>query len=205
LTGLLNSVEGKTVGTRLLLEIPPAGGYGSAGNSSLGVGGTDSLVFVVDILGTYNKNSTASGTIVPQTDSKLPTVSPGIGPPTITIPKNDPPPTTTSTVLIQGTGPAVVKGRTLVLQYHGVVLVTSLVRIRVQRCTQAAADRTARSTSAVVAYGAHPVWAALRLRHMLNQHTVSFSVISGWARRDAPGPSCAVSRWPRRRRAAAQR
>jgi FKBP-type peptidyl-prolyl cis-trans isomerase len=64
---------------------------------------------------------------VPQTDSKLPTVSPGTGPPTITIPKNDPPPTTTSTVLIQGTGPAVVKGRTLVLQYHGVVWGTGKV------------------------------------------------------------------------------
>ncbi len=39
------------VGSRVLLVIPPADGYGKAGNSSAGIKGTDTLVFVVDILG----------------------------------------------------------------------------------------------------------------------------------------------------------
>ena len=45
-TGLV----GQTVGSRVLLVIPPAQGYGSAGSSQVGIKGTDTLVFVVDIL-----------------------------------------------------------------------------------------------------------------------------------------------------------
>ncbi|HVT69676.1 MAG TPA: FKBP-type peptidyl-prolyl cis-trans isomerase, partial [Trebonia sp.] len=45
-TGLV----GQTVGSRVLLVIPPADGYGSAGESQAGIKGTDTLVFVVDIL-----------------------------------------------------------------------------------------------------------------------------------------------------------
>ena len=41
---------GQTVGSRVLLVIPPAEGYGSAGASSAGIKGTDTLVFVVDIV-----------------------------------------------------------------------------------------------------------------------------------------------------------
>ena len=45
-TGLV----GQTVGSRVLLVIPPADGYGTAGTSTAGIKGTDTLVFVVDIL-----------------------------------------------------------------------------------------------------------------------------------------------------------
>jgi peptidylprolyl isomerase len=45
-TGLV----GQTVGSRVLLVIPPVDGYGSAGASQAGIKGTDTLVFVVDIL-----------------------------------------------------------------------------------------------------------------------------------------------------------
>jgi FKBP-type peptidyl-prolyl cis-trans isomerase len=44
---------GQTVGSRVLLVLPPAEGYGTAGNSQAGIKGTDTLVFVVDILKTY--------------------------------------------------------------------------------------------------------------------------------------------------------
>jgi FKBP-type peptidyl-prolyl cis-trans isomerase len=43
-------LEGQTVGSRVLLVIPPAQGYGSAGASQAGIKGTDTLVFVVDIV-----------------------------------------------------------------------------------------------------------------------------------------------------------
>jgi peptidylprolyl isomerase len=49
--GFKKALEGQTVGTRVLVVIPPADGYGSAGQSSAGILGTDDLVFVVDILG----------------------------------------------------------------------------------------------------------------------------------------------------------
>ncbi|HET9970969.1 MAG TPA: FKBP-type peptidyl-prolyl cis-trans isomerase, partial [Streptosporangiaceae bacterium] len=44
-----------TVGSRVLLSIPPAQGYGTAGASQVGIKGTDSLVFVVDILDAYKQ------------------------------------------------------------------------------------------------------------------------------------------------------
>ena len=43
----------QTVGSRVLLVIPPKDGYGSAGSSQAGIKGTDTLVFVVDILGAF--------------------------------------------------------------------------------------------------------------------------------------------------------
>jgi peptidylprolyl isomerase len=42
---------GRTVGSRVILEIPPADGYGKTGNEQAGIKGTDTLFFVVDILG----------------------------------------------------------------------------------------------------------------------------------------------------------
>jgi peptidylprolyl isomerase len=41
---------GQTVGSRVLLAIPPKLGYGEAGNEGAGIKGTDTLYFVVDIL-----------------------------------------------------------------------------------------------------------------------------------------------------------
>jgi FKBP-type peptidyl-prolyl cis-trans isomerase len=41
---------GQTAGSRVMLTIPPAEGYGSAGQSSAGIKGTDTLVFVIDII-----------------------------------------------------------------------------------------------------------------------------------------------------------
>lgn len=41
---------GKKLGSRILLVIPPAKGYGKAGNEGAGIKGTDTLVFVVDLL-----------------------------------------------------------------------------------------------------------------------------------------------------------
>ncbi len=45
---------GQNVGSRVLLVIPPADGYGKTGYSQAGIKGTDTLVFVVDILGAYS-------------------------------------------------------------------------------------------------------------------------------------------------------
>jgi len=44
---------GVKVGSRVLIVAPPASGYGSAGQSGAGISGTDTLVFVIDILGAY--------------------------------------------------------------------------------------------------------------------------------------------------------
>jgi len=44
------ALVGQTVGSRVILSIPPADGYGDKGNESAGIKGTDTLFFVVDIL-----------------------------------------------------------------------------------------------------------------------------------------------------------
>ena len=53
---LLNHVRGlriRLLGDRVLLVVPPADGYGASGQPSAGISGTDTLVFAVDVLGTY--------------------------------------------------------------------------------------------------------------------------------------------------------
>lgn len=44
------ALVGKTVGSRVILSIPPVDGYGTEGNKSAGIKGTDTLFFVIDIL-----------------------------------------------------------------------------------------------------------------------------------------------------------
>ena len=48
--GFAQALEGQTVGSQILAVIPPELGYGEAGNEGAGIKGTDTLVFVVDIL-----------------------------------------------------------------------------------------------------------------------------------------------------------
>ena len=48
--GFTAALEGQTVGSQVLVVIPPDQGYGAAGNPP-DIGGTDTIVFVVDILG----------------------------------------------------------------------------------------------------------------------------------------------------------
>ena len=45
------ALVGQTIGSRVVLAIPPELGYGKGGNEAAGIAGTDTLYFVVDILG----------------------------------------------------------------------------------------------------------------------------------------------------------
>ncbi len=45
-----DALVGQTVGSRMILAIPPELGYGTEGNKDAGIKGTDTLYFVVDIL-----------------------------------------------------------------------------------------------------------------------------------------------------------
>ena len=47
---LVNALVGQKVGSRVLVVVPPSEGYGKDGNQQAGIKGTDTLVFVVDIL-----------------------------------------------------------------------------------------------------------------------------------------------------------
>ena len=51
ISGWDDALVGKQIGSRVLVSIPPHLGYGERGMPAAGIGGTDTLVFVVDILG----------------------------------------------------------------------------------------------------------------------------------------------------------
>lgn len=49
IAGWDNGLVGQQIGSRVLISIPPHEGYGPGGNPRAGIGGEDTLVFVVDI------------------------------------------------------------------------------------------------------------------------------------------------------------
>ncbi|MGW2395336.1 FKBP-type peptidyl-prolyl cis-trans isomerase [Kitasatospora sp. NPDC001664] len=117
------TVLGKKVGTRLLVVAPPAAGFGSTGSANLGIGGGDTVVFVLDVVEDLPQDSTIGGTMT-QPPADLPQVKDnGKAAPTITIPPGPPaPPTELKTsVLVKGDGKPVQSGQTLVVQYTGVL------------------------------------------------------------------------------------
>jgi len=61
LPGLESALIGKKVGSRILAVIPPAQGYGTSGNSQLGITGSTTLVFVIDVLKSYSDTAGATG------------------------------------------------------------------------------------------------------------------------------------------------
>ena len=123
LPGIESAVAGKKVGSRVLAVIPPKEGYGTSGNSQLGVTGNDTLVFVLDLIQKYNSGTVgATGSQTSSGGGSLPTVKavPGKAP-TVTIPKNATAPSKLVTkTLIKGTGATVTKGEDVVAQYVGI-------------------------------------------------------------------------------------
>jgi peptidylprolyl isomerase len=51
--GWKEGLVGQTVGSQVLMIVPPAEGYGTTGSSDGTISGTDTLVFVIDILDAY--------------------------------------------------------------------------------------------------------------------------------------------------------
>lgn len=122
LPGLQTALMGQKVGSRVLAVIPPKDAFGAAGNSSIGVGPNDTVVFVVDMLKSYDNTAGVSGAQTSNGGGALPTVTAGAAGkgPTITIPNTAAPKTLQVKTLIKGTGAVVKKGQYLVVQYTGV-------------------------------------------------------------------------------------
>jgi peptidylprolyl isomerase len=117
--GFDKTLLGKPLGTRMLLSIPPADGYGASGNSQAGISGTDTLVFVVDLLADYKPNASAPGVA----DSQLPATgwpkitNTAAHQPVITsVAGVKAPSSPTSKLLVKGSGPKIDPKQTLVLQ-----------------------------------------------------------------------------------------
>lgn len=110
-------------GSRVELVVPPDKGYGAQGNTQAGIKGTDTLVFVVDVVSSYGKSVGGDPKATRQhVPSGLPTVTGALGSrPKVVVPKGTKPPAKTVTVLLaKGTGAPVTKGGTVVVQYEAV-------------------------------------------------------------------------------------
>ena len=113
------TLVGQKLGSRELLSIPPADGYGANGQSSAGISGTDTLVFVVDLVAAYGPNASAPGTVVANIPTAgLPAITNEAGkPPTVTgVSGVVAPAAPKSTLLVKGTGAKIDDSKTLVLQ-----------------------------------------------------------------------------------------
>ena len=119
LTGLQQAVTGQRIGSRVLAVLPPKYGYGTHGNSQIGVQPTDTLVWVVDLLHAFPPGVSASGQHVSNGGGALPTVSVGTGGiPQVQVPKSAPPSKLVVKTLIKGTGAPVKAGQSIVARYQ---------------------------------------------------------------------------------------
>jgi FKBP-type peptidyl-prolyl cis-trans isomerase len=123
LPGLKQALTGARMGSRVVAVLPPKEAWGTSGNSQIGVQGTDTTVWVVDLQQTYAPNASATGQHVTNGGGKLPSVSAAAAgtEPKITMPTSAPPANLTVTTLLKGTGPKLVSGDLVLAQYVGAV------------------------------------------------------------------------------------
>ncbi|MGW2212610.1 FKBP-type peptidyl-prolyl cis-trans isomerase [Streptomyces sp. NPDC001781] len=115
------ALTGKKIGSRVEIAVPPTWGYGPSGNEQAGIKGTDTLVFVIDLLDSFNTKSSAKGKVVPQTDPALPKVATNTdgSRPKVTLPKSDPPKKLVSNYVLEGDGDEVTAKQTILCQFQG--------------------------------------------------------------------------------------
>ncbi|NJP48858.1 FKBP-type peptidyl-prolyl cis-trans isomerase [Streptomyces sp. SBST2-5] len=114
---------GKKAGSRVEMAVPPTWGYGKQGNPQAGIKGTDTLVFVVDVQGTFNARSSAEGSEVAQDDIGLPKVGTNTDgkAPSIKVPDAAAPEELVANYVIEGDGEKVGAQDSVLVQYKGVL------------------------------------------------------------------------------------
>lgn len=122
--GWSEGIPGANVGDRLLISIPPEQGYGAAGQPAAGIGGEDTLVFVIDVLGSYPADAMYAQADARDTGeiANLPvTISGSLGSqPTIAMAGDGAPEPTgvSATVVAEGSGEPVGEYGLIVVAYH---------------------------------------------------------------------------------------
>ncbi|MGO9079348.1 MAG: FKBP-type peptidyl-prolyl cis-trans isomerase [Streptosporangiaceae bacterium] len=121
LTGLAKALQGQKMGSRVLAVLPPKYGYGTQGNTNIGIRPTDTTVWVVDLIRAFKPAASASGTAVSNGGGSLPQVTARNGTaPVIKIPAVKPPASLVTKTLIKGSGTTeAANGDTIVAQVVG--------------------------------------------------------------------------------------
>ncbi|MFI1682668.1 MULTISPECIES: FKBP-type peptidyl-prolyl cis-trans isomerase [unclassified Streptomyces] len=117
------ALVGKKLDSRVELAIPPKMGYGEEGNKQAGIKGSDTLVFVVDLVGTFSATSSAKGKEVAQSNKDLPKVGTNTDgkAPSVDVPKTAAPKKLVASYVLEGDGDEVKKTDSLLCQYKGVL------------------------------------------------------------------------------------
>jgi peptidylprolyl isomerase len=119
--GLRKGLTGQQVGSRVLVAIPPADAFGAKGNPQAGLGPTDTLVYLIDLVSASTPLSSVGGVAVPL-KAGLPTaIVDGAKPAQITIPKTAAPTNLVVQPLIRGLGAVVKSGQSIKVNYTGVL------------------------------------------------------------------------------------
>jgi peptidylprolyl isomerase len=119
--GFVTGLEGVKVGSRVLVAVAPADGYGPQGGvPDAGIGEKDTLLFVIDVKDARTVLARAEGEPVPPGPG-LPTVALGEnGAPTVTLPEGPAPADLVVQPLITGGGAKVQQGQNITVHYTGV-------------------------------------------------------------------------------------
>lgn len=121
ISGLRSALTGVKPGTRLLTALPPKDAFGDQGLAQLKVGGTDTVLFVLDVIKMVKPLPVAAGTAV-KARADLPAVVFNDGKAaTITMPTSEPPKKLVVQPLIEGAGPVVKDGQTALVTYTGAI------------------------------------------------------------------------------------
>jgi peptidylprolyl isomerase len=120
LPALADGLDGTKVGSRVLIASPPEDAWGDAGNSQLKIGNTDTVVFVVDLVGTLPDGPDGTDK---EPAAWAPTVVEKDGTPTSLDFTDTPAPSgeLEVTTLVEGNGEKVKKGQTVYVNYLGQV------------------------------------------------------------------------------------
>lgn len=126
IVGLYKSVVCSAAGSRIVAVIPPKDAFGTAGQSSLGVGAKDSIVFVLDVTSVKFPTTTP---VLGSPDGTFPAVTfdEKTGAPTIAKPTGSEPTSLKIAYISKGTGKTVTAGDSVTVNYTGVVWATGKV------------------------------------------------------------------------------
>lgn len=121
LPGFKEHLPGVNSGAEMLLALPPHAAFGENGYSELGVGGADTLLFYLEVVGAHSPLEQAEGERVEPPEGLPAVEADGTSPAEVTIPEGEKPPEKLVVEpLIEGEGPKVQKGQQVSVHYTGV-------------------------------------------------------------------------------------
>lgn len=118
LPGLVHAFQCSTVGSRIVAVMPPSDLWGDQGYPDLGVGGTDSVVLVADIIDIVPPPAPPELPKPLEWTENVPEVELGDAP-VVTLPEGDAPAELLLAVLEEGDGPVVEPGASVTVDYQG--------------------------------------------------------------------------------------